>query len=74
MGKIGVDADKHVLKNILRVLGEENMDHFNALSFYDKYTDVMDIDAVPEAERRSVARHVANEVLLALLERELAVA
>ena len=52
-----------VMKNLV---GEAKVLHFDALSFYNKYTELMDIDDVPEAERRSVARHVADEVLLAL--------
>ena len=39
---------------------------FDALSLYKKYTDLFDIDAVPEAERNDVARDVANKVLTAL--------
>ncbi len=49
-----------------KLVGEAKVLHMDALSFYNKYTDLIDIDDVPEAERRSVARHVADEVLLAL--------
>jgi hypothetical protein len=36
---------------------------FDALSVYKKYTDIMDIDAVPEEERKGLARQVADKVL-----------
>ncbi|MBU4347844.1 MAG: DUF2182 domain-containing protein [Syntrophaceae bacterium] len=35
----------------------------DALSYYRKYTEHFDIDAVPEAERRETARLVADAVL-----------
>jgi uncharacterized metal-binding protein len=35
----------------------------DALSHYKRYTDVFDIDSVPEEERKAVARSVANWVL-----------
>ncbi|KKL83741.1 hypothetical protein LCGC14_1971700 [marine sediment metagenome] len=41
---------------------------FDALGFYNKYTDVMDMDDVPEADRRQAAREVADAVLAALAE------
>jgi len=36
---------------------------FDALSIYNKYTDLIDIDDVSEAERKVVARQVADKVL-----------
>ena len=36
---------------------------FDALSVYNKYTDIFDIDDVPEEERKMVARQVADKVL-----------
>lgn len=46
-----------MLKNMLK---EENIIHFDALSFNKKYTDRFDIDSVPEEERKEVARSVAD--------------
>lgn len=48
------------------VFGKENLIQFNALSFYGKYTDRLDIDSVPEGERKETARKVADTVLEAL--------
>ena len=36
---------------------------FDALLYYGKYTDIMDIDAVPEPERRATAKVVLHKVL-----------
>ena len=36
---------------------------FDALSHYNKYSDLFDIDEVPEAERNQVAQDVAAWVL-----------
>ena len=36
---------------------------FDALKVYKKYTDVFDIDGIPEEERQEAARQVANYVL-----------
>ena len=47
-------------------VGKDKLAQFDALSMYRKYTDVFDIDAVPEAERIEVARQVADRVLSAL--------
>lgn len=52
-----------VLKNLIK---KENLIQFDALSLYNKYTDLFDIDAVPEAERKEVARQVADKILSAL--------
>ncbi len=67
------EADKVVmidgcfLKCIGRVLNnlvdEEKIVHFDALSLYHKYTDVFDMDDVPEAERIDTAKHVADQIL-----------
>ena len=46
---------------IMRNLVEEGkLVEFDALSHYKKYTDMFDIDSIPEAERKEVARDVAN--------------
>ncbi len=36
---------------------------FDALSFYKQYTDLMDVDDVPEPERKKTAKLVLKEVL-----------
>lgn len=48
------------------LLGKDRLIQFDALKVYKKYTDVFDIDAVPEAERKEAARQVADAVLKAL--------
>ncbi len=52
------------LKNLI---DEDKLIVFDALPMYKKYTDVFDIDAVPEAERKEVARQVADNVLAELV-------
>ncbi len=51
-----------IVKNLV---GEGQMLHFDALKHYKKYSDLFDIDDVPEAERKAVARDVADWVLAA---------
>lgn len=48
------------------LIGKERLTKFDALSYYKKYTDHFDIDAVPEAERKEAARRVADSVLAEL--------
>ena len=48
------------------LIEEEMLIQFDALSHYKKYTDVFDINAVPEAERNEVAQSVADWVLISL--------
>ncbi len=45
------------------LLGTEKLIQFDALSHYKKYTNLVDIDGVPEDERKAVARDVANWVI-----------
>jgi uncharacterized metal-binding protein len=45
---------------------EDRLVRFDALSVYKKYTDLIEIDAVPEAERKHIARQVADRVLTEL--------
>jgi len=52
-----------ILENLL---AEERLTQFNALSVYKKYTDLFDIDEVPECERLQAARQVADNVRTAL--------
>ena len=49
-----------------KLVGDDRAAVFDALAVYRKHTDVIDIDAVPEAERRELARQVADAVLSAL--------
>ncbi len=51
---------------IENLIGKEKLVQFDALSVYKKYTDVFDIDDVPEEERQQAARQVAESVLAAL--------
>lgn len=48
------------------LLGGGSLVQFDALSVYKKYTDVFDIDDVPEEERAAAARRVADFVLAEL--------
>ncbi len=52
-----------VLENLVEA---ERLVQFDALSYYRKYTEHFDIDAVPEAERKETARKVADAVLAEL--------
>ena len=45
------------------IVGEDRLVEFDALSRYKKYTDIFDIDGVPEAERNEAAQAVAAWVL-----------
>ena len=52
-----------IMKN---VVGHENMIQFDALPMYNKdnnYSDTMLVDEIPEAERKDLARQVADKVL-----------
>lgn len=44
------------------LIGEDRLVEFDALSHYKKYTDIFDIDGVPEEERKDTARSVADRV------------
>ena len=45
------------------LIGEDRLIEFDALSHYKKYTDIFDIDGVPERERVETAREVADWVV-----------
>jgi hypothetical protein len=51
------------LKNLV---GAEKLIQFDALKLYRKYTDIFLMDDVPEAERREVAREVAEKISVML--------
>jgi uncharacterized metal-binding protein len=52
-----------ILENLIP---EDKLVQFDALSHYKKYTNVFDIDAVPESERNQVAQSVANWILASM--------
>ena len=54
-----------ILENLL---GQEKLAQFDALKVYKKYSDVFDIDEVPEGKRREAAQQVADRVLAELKE------
>ena len=45
---------------------EERVVHIDALPLYKKYNDVFLMDAVPEEERKAVAREVADKIIASL--------
>ena len=49
-----------IFKNII---GKGKLVQFDALSLYNKYTDIFDYEDVPEKERKEVALSVANWVI-----------
>lgn len=52
-----------MLRNIV---GKDRLLEFDALSYYKRYTDIFEIDDVPEDERKAVARDVADWVIASL--------
>ena len=46
-----------------KLVGEERVDHIDALPLYKKYTDIFLMDDVPEEERKAVARDVADKII-----------
>jgi uncharacterized metal-binding protein len=52
-----------VLKNLV---GEEKVIHIDAHPLYKKYTDIFLMDDVPEEERKTVARQVADKIIAKL--------
>ncbi len=52
------------------ILGKEQLIRFDALKVYKKYSDLMEIDSVPEEERKATARQVADAVLAELEQAE----
>jgi hypothetical protein len=45
------------------LVGEERMIHIDALPLHRKYSDIFLMDDVPEAERKDVARQVADRII-----------
>ena len=54
-----------ILENLL---GQEKLVQFDALKVYKKYSDIFDIDEVPEEERKAAAQQAASHVLAELQE------
>ena len=52
-----------VLENLIP---KEKIVHIDALPLYKKYTDLFDMDDVPEEERKAVARQVADKIMVTL--------
>ncbi len=48
---------------IENIIDEEKLFQFDALSHYNRYTDIFDYEDVPEKERKEVAQSVADWVL-----------
>ncbi len=48
---------------IENIIDKDKLIQFDALSHYNKYTDIFDYDDVPEEERKEVAQSVAGWVL-----------
>ena len=67
-----VMIDGCFLKCIGRVLNnvvdQEKIVHIDALTLYNKYTDVFDMEDVPEQERIDTAQHVADQIIPRLME------
>jgi hypothetical protein len=49
------------------LVGEERMIHIDALPLHRKYSDIFLMDDVAEAERKDVARQVADKIIGMLL-------
>ncbi len=45
------------------IIDKDKLIQFDALSHYNKYTDIFDYDDVPEAERKEVAQSVADWII-----------
>lgn len=48
------------------LVDEDKIAHIDALSLYHKYTDLFDMEDVPEAERIETARQVAHQIIAIL--------
>jgi uncharacterized metal-binding protein len=51
---------------LANIIDREKLIQFDALSHYNRYTDIFDYDDVPEKERKEVAQSVANWVIKSL--------
>ncbi len=50
------------------IVGEKTIVHFDALALHKRYKDVFLMDDVPEAERKEVAKQVAEKIVATLAE------
>jgi len=48
------------------LVDEKKVIHIDALPLYNKYTSIFSMDDVPEAERKAVARQVADKIIATL--------
>ncbi len=48
------------------LVAREKITQIDAMSFYDKYTELFDMEDVPEAERVETARQVAHQIMTKL--------
>lgn len=55
-----LECHGRILRNLIN---EEKIFHIDALKIHQKYSDVFEIDSVPESERKDVARQVADNIL-----------
>jgi hypothetical protein len=46
-----------------KLIGEDKVIQIDAFPFYKKYADIFSMDDVPEAERKAVARGVADKII-----------
>ncbi len=53
---------------LTKLIGEDRVVHIDALPLYKKYTDIFQMDDVPEEERKAVARQVADKIIAMLKE------
>jgi len=58
-----MECHGRILENMI---AKKKLVRFDALSIYQKYTDIFDIDDFPEEKRKETARTVANRVLIEL--------
>jgi uncharacterized metal-binding protein len=58
-----MECHGRILENMI---AKKKLVRFDALSIYQKYTDIFDIDDIPEEERKETSRTVASRVLIEL--------
>lgn len=51
-----------------KLIPEDKVIHIDALPMYNKYIDLFSMEEVPEAERKAVARQVADKIIAKLSE------
>jgi uncharacterized metal-binding protein len=59
-----------ILNNLV---DKDKIVHIDALKLHKKYSDLFDMDDVPEAERKETAQHVADKILAILREQNVVV-